>query len=715
MYQITTSQAYLTNRNIFEYDGLKYHYINYEDFTVEMLPLVTNYKKSSYLNLGCGFDIETTKSNDKSFMYVWQMSLDDMTIIGRTWEQFKELLQKVSEYYQLNTRKKILCYIHNMSYEWAFFKSQIKWRYDNIYEKLDVFAIDNRKVIKATSNTFFEFRDSLILTNKPLKDLPSTYNLSVKKLVDEGQDLYKIQINSQTPLTNEQIAYCINDVQILQQFFHKYIKEYYLKNGHKIPLTATGIVRMDLKASFKTLPKKEREKWHNYLNHCTLSENNYKVMMKWVYRGGLVKSMLEETDILHINQDMHSFDLKSSYPSSMLHELYPYRFCKKTPEYYENIKGNRWWNKTHAFMGEFIFEDIRSKTLFSLESKHKILDVEGGYFDNGRLMSAKKIRVALTEIDMMNYEDVYIWEKCTCISLLVSDKHPLPHYLKDIILKYFVLKESLDKDSLDYTITKYKLNGLYGMCVTGLVEKELIFDGQQFNISNQSKSYFDLTNNQILLPQWGCWVSAFSRRLLVRSFCKTNGTMYGDTDSNKQKNTYGNMWFFNAHNDYMHRLNKTMYVGDYDRKYFYNIGCFEDEGKLFKFKTLGCKRYVDTVSKYNKDKKKFEIKNEVTIAGLPKKVLSDEAKEKNKDIYDLFKDGLEFDITTSNKLTSKYIDEPFEFVHKDYLGNECAVAELSAVVLEEIPFSMSMTLEYLAIIKEYQEKNKIICGERILG
>ncbi|MDO4800728.1 MAG: hypothetical protein Q4A15_01045, partial [Prevotellaceae bacterium] len=274
---------------------------------------------------------------------------------------------------------------------------------------------------------------------------------------------------------------------------------------------------------------------------------------------------------------------------------------------------------------------------------------------------------------------------------------------------------TLEKDTLDYTITKYKLNGLYGMCVTGLVEKELTFDGSQFNISDKAKTYYELTNNQILLPQWGVWVSAFSRRLLVNSFCKTTGTMYGDTDSNKQKNTYGNMWFFNAHNDRMKRINKSMYTGEYDKKYFEEIGCFQDEGKLFKFKTLGCKRYLDSVSKFNKETKKYHLNNECTIAGLPKNVLKDEAKKKQKDIYELFKDGLEFDITTSGKLTSKYIDEEFEMKHTDYLGNTMTVSEKSCVVLEEIPFSMSMTAEYVAIIEQYKLKNQIQLGTRILG
>ena len=64
-----------------------------------------------YLKLYCGFDIETSHiSDDFSTMYVWQMSLDDITIIGREWYEFTDLLDLLQEHYNLTSKRKILCF-----------------------------------------------------------------------------------------------------------------------------------------------------------------------------------------------------------------------------------------------------------------------------------------------------------------------------------------------------------------------------------------------------------------------------------------------------------------------------------------------------------------------------------------------------------------------------------------------------------------------------
>ena len=51
-------------------------------------------------------------------------------------------------------------------------------------------------------------------------------------------------------IKRSEMAYNINDVQVLASFFHVYIKPEFLDHGYKIPLTATGIVREEMKRNF---------------------------------------------------------------------------------------------------------------------------------------------------------------------------------------------------------------------------------------------------------------------------------------------------------------------------------------------------------------------------------------------------------------------------------------------------------------------------------
>ena len=71
-----------------------YIYIPYEEFTRADLPEAHRAYKSHYLDLDCAFDIETSSDQDNklSWMYMWQFAINDITIIGRTWEEFQEFL-----------------------------------------------------------------------------------------------------------------------------------------------------------------------------------------------------------------------------------------------------------------------------------------------------------------------------------------------------------------------------------------------------------------------------------------------------------------------------------------------------------------------------------------------------------------------------------------------------------------------------------------------
>ncbi len=97
-----------------------------------------------YLDLICAFDIETTNVAElkRSFMYIWQLQIEDLTIIGRQWYDFQHCINRINE---LLTERGagLVIWVHNLSFEFMYLKSWIK------IEKLR--AMDTRKVLSFES------------------------------------------------------------------------------------------------------------------------------------------------------------------------------------------------------------------------------------------------------------------------------------------------------------------------------------------------------------------------------------------------------------------------------------------------------------------------------------------------------------------------------------------------------------------------------------
>lgn len=74
-------------------------------------------KPRHYIGLTTAFDIETTLLDDiqQSVMYIWQWQFgEDVTVIGRTWEEFTDLQNRIKEV--LPEDRWLVVYVHNLSY-----------------------------------------------------------------------------------------------------------------------------------------------------------------------------------------------------------------------------------------------------------------------------------------------------------------------------------------------------------------------------------------------------------------------------------------------------------------------------------------------------------------------------------------------------------------------------------------------------------------------
>ena len=105
-------------------------------------------KKLKYFNVPAAFDIETssfTENGEKrACMYEWTFGLYGAVVIGRTWGQFVDFINRLSKELLLTTQKRLLVYCHNLAFEFQWLRKYFIW------EK--VFSLDLRKPLYALTD-----------------------------------------------------------------------------------------------------------------------------------------------------------------------------------------------------------------------------------------------------------------------------------------------------------------------------------------------------------------------------------------------------------------------------------------------------------------------------------------------------------------------------------------------------------------------------------
>lgn len=682
----------------FNHEGESYTYYPFneiKDNINDYLPEFVKHENSSYIDLGAAFDIETTSyysdklDGNRACMYHWQVGLNKLVITGRTWEEFEDLI-KILNKRATKAKGTLLLLVQNLSFEFSFIKGRFKWNKSRagIYE---IFAKDIRTVLYAKTR-HIEFRDTLALTGMGLDKYKKNFNLDVGKL--KGDLDYDLMRHPDTPLTNAEIAYCINDVLVLTDFYYKFLRPQFLDQKKKIPLTSTGIVRAEVKEEFKKLPKEERKIIKNEIQNAMPSRTLYLMWRTFLFRGGFTHANVLACNEL-VKQQFASLDAKSMHPSQMLHHNFSYKYMRVNIKHFDSVVEDAKTEK-YGFFGLFTFYNIRSKTPHSLESKNKLVEFSRDcIFDNGRLAKGSKITVMLTQIDWFNYIRMYEWSEMEIKYLYQSYMKPLPEYLLKPLCHYFYLKET-SKDVVERNHNKRGVNSCFGMCATGLQEVELEYDPdiQMFKPSKMLKTYDELTKSLILLPQWAIEIAAYSRSQLIDCIlaCGKNGidSVYYDTDSNKVNHPERYLPWFEEYNEKIMEKNRNINTFGYDKEPFLHLGCFELEYYGTRYKVLGAKRYLV----------EHDGKIQCTVAGMVKGTLEAYCEENNLDIWEEFSHGLKLDPKYSKKKTTVYCDEPFEDELTDYLGNIRHISEKSSCAIIPIPFEMSMEKFFIEWIKE---------------
>ena len=674
-----------------------------------------------YFNVPCSFDIETTSffrstgnEDDKiAIMYVWTFGIFGAVIVGRTWEQFVEMLKTISRELDLNNNKRLLCFCHNLSFEFEFMRKWFEW------EK--VFAIDSHKPIYAVNSLGIEFRCSLLLSGYSLEKLTS--NLTCTKIEKLVGDLdYSLIRHNKTPITQEELAYCVNDVKIVMYYIAECIIED--KEISLIPLTKTGYVRKYCRECCfrnKNVPRNKDSKHRIYrelMDGMRLTPDEYD-QLKRGFQGGFTHANALANGKVFTN--VTSFDFTSSYPCVMIAEQFPMSSSERLMEISQ--EEFLYSLKYYCCLFDVEFINIRPRLWHeNYISISRCWDKAKPYIiNNGRIVTASMIKTTLTETDYLIICEFYEWDKMRISNFRRYKKGYLPTDFVKSIVKLYQDKTTLKgikSKEVEYQKSKGLLNSCYGMCCTDIVREEFPYTDHWLSADEKPEKNVESTiaryNNsasRFLFYPWGIWTTAYSRRNLFSGIIEFGSDyLYSDTDSIKVINADKHMDYINDYNASIRQQ-----LVDAMRYHGMDISCIEPttisgekkplgvwdfDGHYSRFKTIGAKRYM---VEYSNDKRNGKNKGKIslTVAGINKtKALPYLLDKYGKEgIFDAFNFDLEIPAEHTGKNVHTYIDTPKRGVVIDYLNTPGEYYEKSSVHLSQSEYSFSVSEQYLAYLQ----------------
>lgn len=695
------------------FNNIQWDTIHKKLSNAKFITIKENKEDVQYLDLSLSFDTETTSTyiepngiKEKfAFMYVWQFGIDGYYCYGRTWEEFIHLCKFIQSSLNLNDKKRVIIFIHNLSFEFQFFRKYFDW--------LNVFATRSRNPIKALTSYGIEFRDSLILSGYKLANVAK--NLTSHKIPKMIGDLdYSLVRTKDTTFSEKELGYMLNDVRILIAYIDEQREEY--GDITKIPLTNTGRVRRFVRNEcFK------EKSYHGKIKAQTIKDENEYLTLKQAFAGGFTHANPN-----HVGKKYHniaSFDFTSSYPTVMIAEQYP---CSKAiPQNWVNWERFNEINEKALQIFTVEFTGLQTKVYFdNYISKNKCLDVKGEIENNGRIFSADYLKIIITSVDWDVIKQVYSWKTIKISNQIAYYKDYLPKPIIQSILHFYKKKTTLKHvkgKEAEYLHGKGMLNSCYGMAVTDIVHCEEIYAGDQWSeqpadgqkeIDNYNKSY-----NRFLYYPWGVFVTAYARHNLWSGILEfKDDYIYSDTDSIKAKNYKNHMKYIDEYNqEITNKLEKCLDHYGIDKSELapldvdgiaHPLGLWDFEGVYKTFKTLGAKRYIVENLPYKTQHSMAKNKDdilEITIAGLPKDKGRDYLlKISNNDMNQVFKnftDKMLVPADDSGKMTAYYDDEEKTAIIKDYQGHYTKVTSKSSVHLSKASFEMTLASKFIKLLE----------------
>lgn len=637
-------------------------------------------KRIKYKDLITAFDIETTRLQDieQAIMYVWQWQFgDEYTVVGRTWEQFETFQRKLKAVLEDSV---LVVFVHNLSYEFQFLRGIYQFTKD------EVFAIKSRKVLKCSMWDSFEFRCSYIHSNMNLDTYTKKMGVKHKKLTGTF-DYEKIRY-PWTELSDEELAYCVHDVQGLVEAIEIEMK-HDGDNLYTFPLTSTGYVRRDAKNAMSQVN-------YRFVKEQLPDYEIYK-MLREAFRGGNTHANRYYTNYtLH---NVHSADRSSSYPDVMCNCKFPIsQFYRLGDIGYDEVvkmigKRQKACLMRVAITGLHLTRIDWGCPYLSLS---KCRHIENALEDNGRILSADYLETTVTDIDLKIILGEYSFTDIKFYDVATARYGYLPEPLIKTICKYYHSKTGLKNvtgQELLYTKSKNKLNSLYGMCAQDPVKQSILFENDDFveQHDNESKLLEEYNKKAFLAYQWGVWVTAWARYRLEEGIQLAHGDVndpnapqfvYCDTDSVKYLGEI-DLNKFNSE-----RIKDSKRSGAYatdPQGITHYMGVYEKEHDMCEFRTMGAKKYV---YRETPDDKLI-----CTIAGVSKSLGGKELEEHGG--ITAFHEGFTFE--KAGGLEAVYNDKP-GITETEIDGRRISIT--SNVSLRPSTYTLGLTADYKRLLTQ---------------
>lgn len=705
-----------------------------EELLDDSIRFLKNQKGVAYANVACAFDIEVSsfyrmrsdhskqcaKPEDPlqwekvAVMYCFVLGVNGKAYIGRTWDDAVSIFKRIADFYSLSENKRMVFYVHNLSYEFQFIRHRFTWK--------SVFSLSERDPIKALTDIGIEFRCSYHLSGYSLASVGK--NLAKYKVEKMVGDLdYSLTRSPETPMSEKELAYVLHDGWVVMAYIHERMEG----DGNilRIPLTKTGYVRKYCrkeclyggKGSHK-LVGRAYSSYKRQMSAMRIKSVKEYDQMKRAFQGGFTHADALYTGM--VKEDVTSYDFTSSYPYCMVAFQYPMSSGKLVP--IRSTKEFFHYLKKYCCLFDVTLEGVSPIFPYEHPISFSKCYVEGHrLLDNGRIVEADRLMMTITEQDFLIYRRFYRWKRMTVRNFRIYMKGYLPTPFVHSILKLYkdktVLKGATDLDSyINYMRSKEQLNSCYGMTVTDICRPEAVYEDDAWSTVSpdfeKAISEYNDSKTRFLFYGWGLWTTAYARRDLFTGIYECKGDyIYSDTDSIKITNAEKHKAYIDSYNAEVRRnLEKAMehhhlpfeMVEPSTREGKKKLlGVWDCDGHYKRFKTLGAKRYMTEDDAGNLS---------LTVSGLDKRsavpYLLKTAKEAHRDVFSLFEDGLSIPAGNSGRRTHSYIDYPMEGEMTDYLGGKYHFHEESSLHMEESDYTMGLADEYIDYIFGLREAKR---------
>lgn len=616
--------------------------VDWKNFSPQKMTFSCNKRGDKTAESYICLDTETSHNHDEEnpvgWIYQWCFSYEDELVYGRKPSELVTALNKVISENKLGTwkmwgkedeyiSKRVVVYVHNLAYDYEYFKMWIKQAFPEAVEKL--IAVGAHKVLVWEIGGL-QFRCSYKLSQKSLAQWGKELNTHYRKMVG-AIDYDEIRYQD-TPLCRDDWRYMFSDVIVLDECVRTQMA---IHNDTitTVPYTITGYVRRDARAEFKK-DKGERTKFES----TRLSTVTYEMCRK-EFAGGLThgnRYMAGKT----IKGNIRHRDFASHYPSQQ--RFYEAPKSKFSLFFSADTDGELSMQKlldicnSKCILAAITVEKLvvrndvtlpYAQTYKFIENLTTSLKQTNIIDDNGRILKFEgKTCIVVNEYDLKWIVKQYKVFKYHIEKVYTSVRGEFPKYLQKTVDNYFVgktvlknkckklLKDGFTEDSLEYReayrdlmIVKGKLNGIYGMSATDPIREEYedsIITGEwskkrlsESEKENALNDYYS-NKNSFMAYQLGVWTTALARNELLE-FVELIGYenfIYADTDSifylstpEIEKKIEDRNAYFRAECD-----RREVYVDVEGKRVYYNQ--FEDENEditEFRFLHSKCYAYVE--------------------------------------------------------------------------------------------------------------------------